>query len=87
MESFAKLHWLVLWTDKALTEFDGFEIFNANAREETKILSLNFAKPILVLSASAERPKIYVVQIQITYQRAQDCNAIGVSFFKKLQDA
>ena len=70
MESFAKLHWLVLWTDKALTEFDGFEIFNANAREETKILSLNFAKPILVLSA-----------------RAQDCNAIRVSFFKKLQDA
>ena len=37
MESFAKLHWLVLQTDQALTEFDGFEIFNANGREETKV--------------------------------------------------
>ena len=37
MESFAKLQWLVLRTDQALTEFDGFEIFNANGREETKV--------------------------------------------------
>ena len=36
-EILSKLCWLVLWIDRALTEFDGFYIFNADATDETKI--------------------------------------------------
>ena len=39
----------VLWTDQALTESDGFEIWQK--------LSFGFFGTILVLSAGAERPK------------------------------
>ena len=32
-----QLSWPVLCTDQAMTKFDGFEIFNADGTDETKI--------------------------------------------------
>ena len=62
VEFFGRLYWPVLWADQALTEVDGFEIFNADATDETKNLlfrqnfSFDFVRTIPLLSASAERP-------------------------------
>ena len=54
VESFAKLCWPVLWTEQALTEFDGFEMFNADATDETKICH-NKICPLILDNSSLVR--------------------------------
>ena len=48
VEFFGRLYWPVLWADQALTEVDGFEIFNADATDETKICCLDKIFPLIL---------------------------------------